>query len=175
MFGATRLPSGGLVRRLLRPRGNRPAGDKEVITMEAATAEPLRKQYRILVIEGDAIARQTIQDTLRKAGYVVVDAADSEQAALLLGSDRRRDRINVIICDLRAAKIKGIEASAYFHVRYPSIPVIVTATYQDIEWAIALMKRGATDYLLKPVSRDDLLLVVRGAVHRHLMVSRGSF
>lgn len=143
--------------------------------MGAATAEPSRKHYRILVVEGDTNARRTIQDTLRKAGYTVVEAPDSEQAVLLLGSGRRRDEISAMICDIRTAKIKGVEAPAYFHMRYPAIPVVVTAVYQDIEWAITLMKHGVTDYLVKPVSRYDLLMVVKGAVHRYLMVRRGSF
>jgi FixJ family two-component response regulator len=38
-----------------------------------------------------------------------------------------------------------------------------------------LMKRGATDYLVKPVSRDDLLMILRSAVRRHETVQRGSF
>jgi len=54
------------------------------------------------------------------------------------------------------------------------IPVIVTAAYPDIEWAITLMKRGAADYLVKPVSKDDLLMVLKSAVHRYVTITRGS-
>lgn len=138
--------------------------------MQEETTEPKRTRHRVLVIERDEAARQTIQGTLRKAGYTVVEAADPEHAARLLGSEEHRAKISAVICDIRMDKIKGVEAPAYFHVRYPTIPVIVTAAYQDIEWAIALMKRGAADYLIKPVAPNDLLMVIKGAVHRHLTI-----
>jgi len=141
--------------------------------MGAASSDSPDKHPRILLIESDAATRQTIHTTLGKTGYVVVEAADSEDAARLLEADSRREAISTIICDIRAAKIKGVDAVAYFHIRYPSIPIIVTASYRDIEWAIALMKRGAADYLVKPVARDDLLMVIKSAVHRHMIITRG--
>jgi DNA-binding NtrC family response regulator len=132
------------------------------------------KRHRVLIIEGDPYVRDTILATLRKAGYAIADAASSEHAVLLLGQDRLPAAICAIVCDIRAQKIKGIEAAIYFHVRYPFIPVIVTAAYPDIEWAITLMKRGITDYLVKPVSKSDLLLVLKNAADRHVMMIRGS-
>ena len=102
------------------------------------------------------------------------EASNGDEAVTLLGLDSPAAPVNAIVCDIRAKKINGIEAVTYFRVRYPQIPVIVTASYPDIEWAITLMKRGATDYLVKPVSREDLLMVVKNAVHRYLTVSRGS-
>lgn len=130
-----------------------------------------KKQRRILVIEGDDKARETISTTLKRAGYTVVETAHSDQAVILLGLDRHPSTISTILCDIRTSKIKGIEAVSYFRVRYPSIPVIVLTTYSDIEWAIMLMKRGAADYLIKPVSRDDLLTVLRTVCHRSVTVN----
>lgn len=143
--------------------------------MGTGTPESLKKNRRVLVLENDSNARETILATLKKAGYGVEEAASSDQAVILLGLGGHPAAISAIVCDIRAQKIKGIEAVAYFRVRYPLIPVIVTAVYQDIEWAITLMKRGAADYLVKPVSKDDLLLVLKSAVHRYATITRGSF
>jgi len=138
------------------------------------TQQSSRNHHRVLVVESNPAAREVIQSTLKKAGYLLAEASNGGEAVTLLGLDSPASPINAIVCDIRAPKIKGIEAVSYFRVRYPQIPVIVTASYPDIEWAITLMKRGATDYLVKPVSREDLLMVVKSAVHRYLTVSRGS-
>jgi DNA-binding NtrC family response regulator len=135
----------------------------------------LKKNRRVLVLENDPNAREAILATLKKSGYTAEEATSSDQAVILLGMNGHPEAISAIVCDIRAQKIKGIEAVAYFRVRYPLIPVVVTAAYQDIEWAITLMKRGAADYLVKPVSKDDLLVVLTDAVHRYVTLTRGSF
>ncbi len=141
--------------------------------MRTATMGPLKKRHRVLLLESDPDARDTILAMLKQSGYAVVEAAGSDQAMVLMGANGSPPTVSAILCDIRAPKLKGIDAAAYFHVRYPQIPVIVTAAYQDIEWAITLMKHGATDYLVKPVSRDDLVMVLKNAVDRFVMVSRG--
>ncbi len=143
--------------------------------MEATALESPKTRHRVLLVESDPDARKAILATLKKAGYTVVEATSSDQAVILLGVNGDSDAVSAILCDIRAPKIKGIEAAAYFRVRYPLIPVIVTATYPDIEWAITLMKRGAADYLVKPVSKNDLLMVLKNAVHRYVTITRGSF
>lgn len=142
--------------------------------MEAATLESLKTRHRVLLVESDPDARKAIMATLKKAGYTILEATSCDQAVLLLGVNGHSNAVSAILCDIRAPKIKGIEAAAYFRVRYPLIPVIVTAAYPDIEWAITLMKRGAADYLVKPVSKDDLLMVLKSAVHRYVTITRGS-
>lgn len=141
---------------------------------KAATPELPKQHRRVLIVEGDPDVRETILATLKKAGYAIAEAASSEEAVLLLGQDRLPSAICAIVCDIRAPKIKGIEAVIYFRVRYPFIPVIVTATYPDIEWAITLMKRGVTDYLVKPVSKSDLILILKNAAYRYATMTRGS-
>jgi DNA-binding NtrC family response regulator len=143
--------------------------------MGVTTAGAPKKRHRILLLENDLKARRTILDTLKKTGYAAMEAADSDQAAILLGFSTHPAAASAILCDIRAAKIKGIEAAAYFRARYSHIPVVVTAAYPDIKWAITLMKRGVTDYLVKPISRDDLLIVLENAIDHYVMVNRGSF
>lgn len=142
--------------------------------MGVAAPESVRRRHRVLLLEADPDTCRTILSTLKKAGYAVTEAADADQAATLLSLNEPPPAISAILCDIRSARIKGVEAAAYFRARYPHIPVIVTTTYPDIEWAITLMKRGVTDYLVKPLSRDDLLVVLKNALDRYVMVKRGS-
>jgi DNA-binding NtrC family response regulator len=124
--------------------------------MGATALESLRTRHRVLLVESDPDARKAILATLKKAGYMVVEATSSDQAVILLGVNGPLGAVSAILCDIRAPKIKGIEAAAYFRVRYPLIPVIVTAAYQDIEWAITLMKRGAADHRYVTINRRSL-------------------
>lgn len=142
--------------------------------MVTVTPEMLKTRHLILLVESDSDARKTILATLKKAGYAVVEATSSDQAVILLGVNGDSTAVSAILCDIRAPKIKGIEAATYFRVRYPLIPVIITAAYPDVEWAITLMKHGAADYLVKPVSKGDLLTVLKSAVHRHATITWGS-
>jgi two-component system response regulator AtoC len=142
--------------------------------MGVSKLELLGKRHRVLLLEHDPEARQAILAQLKKADYAVVEAAGSNEAATLLGMNGRSAAVSVILCDIRASKINGVEAPAYFRARHPRVPVIVTAAYPDIEWAIELMKRGVTDYLVKPVSHDDLMMVIKNAVDRYMMVKRWS-
>jgi two-component system, NtrC family, response regulator len=148
---------------------------QEVNVMVTVMPESLKTRHRVLLVESDPNARKAILAALKKSGYAAVEATSSDQAVILLGVNRDSTEVSAILCDIRAQKIKGTEAAAYFHMRYPLIPVIVTAAYPDIEWAITLMKRGAADYLVKPVSKDDLVVVLKNAVHRYVTLTQGSF
>jgi DNA-binding NtrC family response regulator len=139
--------------------------------MGMTTAASQKRQHRVLVIEGDTGARRVISATLKEAGYLVTEAEIGDRAGALLSLDRRPRAVSAILCDIRAPKINDCEAVAYFLARHPAIPVIVTSFYPDIEWAIGLMKQGAADYLIKPVSREDLVMVVGNAVQRSVLVN----
>lgn len=140
--------------------------------MMTATLAGRRQADTVVVIESDETARDLIRTTLKKAGYRIVEAGSGEDASVHLGTHRSTDGVHAILCDIRTPRIKGVEATLYFRARYPGIPVIVTADYADIEWAITLMKRGATDYLVKPISKDDLLVVLKAALRQTVLAGR---
>jgi two-component system chemotaxis response regulator CheY len=72
--------------------------------------------------------------------------------------------VDTILCDIRMPKINGTEAITYFRSQYPGVPVIVLTGYPDVDMAVSLMKQGVHDYLVKPVSKDDLLGVISKTV-----------
>ena len=132
------------------------------------------RQGRVLVVDDEAPVRKPIRLNLEKAGYQVMEAEDGEQAIQVLNSDDNPLMVDTILCDIRMPKISGTEAIAYFRTQYPSIPVVVMTGYPDVELAVLFMKQGALDYLVKPVSKDELLTVIRKAVDQHVVL-KGQF
>ena len=128
------------------------------------------RQGRVLVVDDEVQVRKPIHLNLAKAGYEVVEASDGQQAIEALNSGDNPLMVDTILCDIRMPKINGTEAIAYFQSQYPSIPVIVMTGYPDVELAVSFMKQGVLDYLVKPVSRDELLTVIRKAVDQHVVL-----
>ena len=123
----------------------------------------------VLVVDDEQDIRKVIRMSLEKLGYYVVEAEDGQQAITLLNEGEHPMVIDVIITDVRMPNINGIEAIDYYQREYPSVPLVVLTGFPDIHLAIQLMKRGVTDYLVKPVDRERLTDAVADAMNaRHL-------
>ncbi len=129
------------------------------------------QSYRggILVVDDEPDIRKVVRMTLEKLGYYVVEAEDGQQAITLLNEGENPMVIDVIITDIRMPQINGVEAIGYFQREYPSIPLIVLTGFPDLDLATNLLKRGVTDYLVKPVDREKLTIAVADAMDaRHV-------
>ena len=125
---------------------------------------------RVLVVDDEPSIRKLVNLSLTKAGYEVVEAQDGEQAIKVLNSDDNPLMVDTILCDIRMPKVNGIEAIAYFRTQYPTVPVVVMTGYPDVDLAVSLMRQGVLDYLVKPVSKDELLTVISKAVDNHVIL-----
>src|SRR3989337_2411751 len=108
---------------------------------------------RIIVIDDEKIKRTTMTDVLNKAGYNV-ESFETPIAALAhfekFGSD-------IVITDIR---MPGFEVLRKVKSISPNTAVVMITGYGTIESAVEAMKLGAYDYLTKPFSSDQLLLVI---------------
>ncbi len=130
-------------------------------------SSPAERLGRVLLVDDEASVRKPITLSLQKAGYEVVEAENGEQAIAALNAGDNPLMVDTILCDIRMPKINGIDAVTYFRSQYPSVPVVVLTGYPDVELAVALMKLGVRDYLVKPVTKDNLLRVIRRAIEQH--------
>ena len=131
---------------------------------------PAMKEHgRILVVDDEASIRKSLRICLSQAGYHVIEAGDGQEAITALDSGDNALMVDAIICDIRMPRIDGTDAIRHFRAQYPSIPVIVLTGFPDVELAIAMMKVGVKDYLLKPVTKDNLLRVIKSAVESHVL------
>ena len=126
---------------------------------------------RVLVVDDEPSIRQLVNLSLTKAGYEVVEAQDGEQAIKVLNSDDNPLMVDTILCDIRMPKVNGIEAIAYFRAQYPTVPIVVMTGYPDVDLAVSLMRQGVLDFLVKPVSKDDLLTVITKSVDNHVVLN----
>jgi len=118
----------------------------------------------VLVVDDVAVVRRSIGAILANAGYVVLEAGNGEQAIEILQASGGRHPVDAILSDLRLPQINGVELTSYFRTRHPAIPVVVLTSYTDVELAVSLMRKGAMDFLVKPVLQGELLEVVGRAV-----------
>ena len=124
------------------------------------------KTTRILVVDDDDNLRWVTQTQLEDAGYEVVTAADGQSALEAL----EQDRTALVITDLKMPGMSGIELLQKIGSEYPELPVIMITAFGTIQSAVDAVKRGAYDYLTKPIDYDDLLLVIRRALERTQLV-----
>jgi two-component system, chemotaxis family, chemotaxis protein CheY len=123
------------------------------------------RRGRILVVDDEAQVRKPISLMLAKDGYEVVEAVDGEEAIEALRSGDNP------LMDIRMPRINGKEAIAYFRSEFPSVPIVVMTGYPDVELAVSLMRQGVRDYLIKPVTKDELLSAIRKSVDQHVILT----
>ncbi len=108
---------------------------------------------RILVVDDDEPFRSRLARSLRARGFEVADAG-SAQDALGVAHAFRPDRA---VIDLRMTDGSGLDVLAQLKRDFPSLVGIVLTGYGSIATALEALRRGAIDYLPKPVDADDVL------------------
>jgi DNA-binding NtrC family response regulator len=110
----------------------------------------------ILVVDDGPAEREAMARVLRLEHYEVLMAENPEQALKYL-----HQPVDLIISDLRMGRSSGLDLLQSWGSRRPDVPVIVVTAYGDVESAVAAMKKGAADYLTKPVNPPALLELIR--------------
>jgi DNA-binding NtrC family response regulator len=112
---------------------------------------------KILFIEDDEGTRFGLSRYLSKAGYTVQEASclSGAQDALL------SQRFDAVLLDLKLPDGNGLEWIIEFRKSYPDIPIIIVTGFGDIPVAVEAMRRGADNFLTKPVNMTDLDIFLR--------------
>jgi len=117
---------------------------------------------RLLFIDDDAGGRELGAYILRAAGYEVDEAGDGEAGLSLF----RPEAHDLVITDIRMPGPSGIEVTRRVLGRGGKTPVLVITAFGSIDTAVEAMKAGAKDFVIKPFSRDQLLLAVERALEQ---------
>lgn len=111
----------------------------------------------ILVVDDEEIIRDSLTFILKKEGFTVRDAANGKLALDLI----RANSFDIVITDLEMPEMKGIELLEHITHLAPETLVLIITAYGSIETAIAALRKGAVDYILKPVEFDELLVKLK--------------
>lgn len=118
--------------------------------------------YRVLVVDDEHAIREAIRMTLEYEGYRIDEARSGQE-----GLDKAaRAEYDVILLDIKMPVLDGMEVLDNLKAQKIPSPVIMVSGHGDISTAVECTKRGAFDFLEKPLNRDKLLLTVRNAVHQ---------
>jgi putative nucleotidyltransferase with HDIG domain len=116
---------------------------------------------RILVVDDEEPIREIVAAMLTAAGYSCKQAASGMEALAILTSG---EVFELLLSDVMMAELDGIGLLERTKEKYPDMPVVMVTAVHDISVALAAIRNGAYDYLLKPFEREQLLATVSRAL-----------
>ena len=120
----------------------------------------MKKENTILVVDDDQAHRTMLRTLLSGWGYKIVEADDGQVAVEKV----HEQAFDMILMDIRMLKVSGLEALDGIKTYNPAIPVIIMTAYSSVETAVEALKKGAYDYLTKPLDFDELRLAMERAM-----------
>ena len=115
---------------------------------------------KILIVDDEPVIRKMFRIILERAGYAVFEAADPMEALTLL----RRHDIGAVLLDIYMPNMNGLDLLTILKNEFVDLPVIMVTGATHVRSSSAAMKRGAVDYLEKPVKMHELLDSVEQAL-----------
>ena len=114
----------------------------------------------ILVVDDDQAHRTMLATLLGGWGYTV-DETDDGSRAIAKIHERSYD---LVLMDVRMVEVSGLEALPEIKSFNPAIPIIIMTAYSSVGTAVEALKKGAYDYLSKPLDFDELRLAIARAM-----------
>ncbi len=117
----------------------------------------------ILIVDDDPAQRRILEEVVSRDGYRAVPV-DGGAAALAYLEGPSGSEISLVILDLVMPGVDGMEVLRRVHPAKPNLPVIVLTAHGGIETVVNVMREGATDFVIKPVSPERLHVSMRNAL-----------
>jgi two-component system response regulator HydG len=125
----------------------------------------MSERRMILIVDDDGAHRTMLRALMTGWGYAIQEATDGMEAVNAV----RGGPFDLILMDVRMVHMSGLEALSEIKAINPAIPVLIMTAYASIESAVEALKKGAYDYMTKPLDFDVLRLSVERAMeHSHL-------
>ena len=131
----------------------------------------MKTKQTIMVVDDDSAHRLMLKKLLGGWGYDVAEADDGVAAI----EDVRRQLFDLILMDIRMLNISGIEALEQIKMINPAIPVIIMTAYASVETAVSALKKGAYDYLTKPLDFDELKITIERATEHNRLKKENEY
>lgn len=121
---------------------------------------------KILIIDDERSIRNTLKDILEYEEHEVVLAADGIEGLSLVGNDR----FDIILCDIKMPHMDGIEVLGKLQDMGVDSPIVMISGHGTVENAVEAIRKGAFDYLEKPLDLNKLLVIVKNATERKALI-----
>jgi DNA-binding NtrC family response regulator len=131
----------------------------------------MEHKHRILIVDDDETAVELLEDLLEGENYQA-DTALSVSDAL---EQLKARSYKVMICDLKMPKRSGMELLEEAQQLYPEMQVIMLTAYGTIESAVEALKKGAFDYITKPIQLEELKIVISKAITHERIQTQNVF
>ena len=122
---------------------------------------------RILIIDDEKAIRHTLKEILEFEDYQVDQAEDGPAGLDLL----IQQKYDVVLCDIKMPKMDGLEVLERARTLAPDATFIMVSAHGNIETAVEATKKGAFDFIAKPLDLNRLLVTVRNALERTKLTS----
>ena len=122
---------------------------------------------KILVIDDERSIRNTLKDILEYEKYEV-DLAEDGKAGI---EKIRAAEYDIVLCDIKMPGLDGIEVLERLVVLAPDTPVVMISGHGNIDTAVDSIKKGAFDYIEKPLDLNRLLITIRNAMDKSTLVT----
>ncbi|UCG78038.1 MAG: sigma-54-dependent Fis family transcriptional regulator [Nitrospirota bacterium] len=121
------------------------------------------QKYRILIVDDEKNIIKGVSATLRDNNYDVESALSAEEAIEKFSNGS----FHLVITDLKLPGKSGVELLEFTKAKDPDIPVIMITAFGTIENAVEAMKKGAFNYLAKPINPDELVTLTSEAIEKY--------
>ncbi len=122
---------------------------------------------KILVIDDEKSIRNTLAEILAAEDHEVLSAEDGPTGLELFGENK----FDVVLCDIKMQEMDGMEVLGKILEQPKDVPVIMISGHGDIEIAVEAIKKGAFDFLEKPLDLNRLLITIRNALERSDLIT----
>ncbi len=121
----------------------------------------------ILIIDDERAIRSSLRDILEYEGYLIHDADNGPDGLEIL----KKEKIDLVLCDIKMNKMDGMEVLSLAKELKPDVPIIMISGHGTMQHAIESAKKGAYDFLEKPLDLNKLLIAVRNALEKVSLVT----
>ena len=131
----------------------------------------MKLNQTILIVDDDLAHRTMLKKLLGGWGYEISEADDG---AVAIDAVQKRS-FDLILMDIRMINVSGIEALEKIKIINPAIPVIIMTAYASVETAVDALKKGAYDYLTKPLDFDELKIAINRATEHNRLKKENEY
>ncbi len=121
---------------------------------------------KVLVIDDETAVRKALAEILEYEKYDVDQASNGPEALEKI----EKNTYDIVLCDIKMPQMDGIEVLEKINASHPDMPVIMITGHGSVETAVEALKKGAYDFIEKPIDLNRLIVAVRNASEKKNLV-----